>query len=300
MHVSGDEYHAVGSGASDQIVEPLPLQGKIAPRFHALLAGDDLGARTDDPQICRQPELRLQPGPLIRAQHRAGRVLVGHIPADQIEPGLLLCRPRILGGPAAEVAEIQQDDLHPFPFRPKPPGFVNAGTLPARGIKRNTVKIQHDLLRLHLPGITGSAIVHPVVVIIPGRQHRTGFPQRLEARLGPQIGILGLHYLHVGGIPINVIPDREEQFRLHLHDLIPNRLRFVLGTTRSKGNPFQHLRRCLLRGNPYRQHPPQNTDTQPRRNPEKIGHNVKGKKDLSRRPPADQKTAPAPSAYRLF
>ena len=66
VDIAGQKHHALGPRFLDEIEEPLPLVGVVAPLVHPLLVGDDLGARGDEADVGRLAELLFEPGPLGR------------------------------------------------------------------------------------------------------------------------------------------------------------------------------------------------------------------------------------------
>ena len=75
-----------------------------------------------------------------------------------------------------------------------------------------------------------------VIVVVPGRQDRTGALELLVAGLLVLQGVLRSHHVHVLGVGIDVVSEGNETLRLRFDDGIPDGLWLVLFGTGAEGN----------------------------------------------------------------
>ena len=156
----------------------------------------------------------------------------GPSPAEPLGP--FLERP-------AEVARVEQDDLHAPLGRSKDLGVVDPLLLAPRRIGGHGQEIEQGLLCLLLVRVFGAGVVLAEIVIVPGAEHGAHLPQLGKARLLGNLGILLGEGLVLGrladeDVVIHVVAQKHKQVRPREDDGVPDGLRLVLVHAGAEGN----------------------------------------------------------------
>src|SRR5262245_33207503 len=125
MAIAAQHDESSGLGVAEELVQPCTLQRKVHPLFPAVVLGNKLNARAEQPHLGRNLELLLEPFPLRVAEHAGFRIGVGNV-RSRAGGRLVAFLER-----APMVASIKQDDLDALSRGPKNLGAIDALLLAA-------------------------------------------------------------------------------------------------------------------------------------------------------------------------
>lgn len=210
VSVSAEEDGGAAVCRFEKLEEACFFVGHVGPLFEAVIGGEKLDGADDDAEFGGLCEFGGEPVPLFFAEH--GGVGSGCLDVVLAAVDFFLLER------AAEVAGVEQDELHALSGGSEDFGVVDAFGFTGRVVGGEAEDILEDLLRFAAFGVFASGVVEAVVVIVPGWENRDLFGEGGEVGLAGELAIFFPEDRHVLGIPVDVVAHEEKEVGLFFGD----------------------------------------------------------------------------------
>src|SRR5438067_1909704 len=137
------------------------------------------------------------------------------------------------------ITTIEKNDFHPFACGTKTMSDVSARLLSTRTVRRFVEKIEEESLALDFVRIVLSAILNPIVIIIPNPDDAALFAERFVLGIIFFSLVAARQIGQIARFAVNNIAKPDPKVWFAFANRLPEQLRFVFAIARAEGDPLK-------------------------------------------------------------